>query len=244
MINPGAGLIDLDNDSDHIFNSIFFESVENNLSTYSKIDLPQSPPWPSPMVRKYNSEEAIVNAYYIFIHPYFPILPPPAKPLEVDAPVYKAAGFQPSSPLTLAISAILALIPLQEDTGYQTAQARSLRRDQAQTFAQKAMESIELESDLSTSDSTPAEALSSNPLPPTRTRLHPTTPVELESLLAYLVLSIYEYAQRGNIPRMRNRASQAYDAAIRLSLHNASGNSVDEDTEARRRAWWMTVRNP
>ena len=41
---------------------------------------------------------------------------------------------------------------------------------------------------------------------------------------------------------MRNRASQAFDAATRLSLQEESDDSSDEHflKEARRRAWWMT----
>lgn len=76
-----------------------------------------------------------------------------------------------------------------------------------------------------------------------RTPFHPRTPVELESILALLVLCVYEYAQRGNLLKMRYRAGQALVMAMNMSLH-ALGEEHDEFAEARRRAWWMTVRRP
>ena len=105
------------------------------------------------------------------------------------------------------------------------------------------MDAIEIESEMLASSLSPGDALSSDPESFQRQPFHPRTPLEIEGLLAYLVLSVYEYAQRGNIAKCRNRASQAYDAAIRLSLHEGS-KTIDEDrfSESRRRAWWMTVR--
>jgi hypothetical protein len=63
--------------------------------------------------------------------------------------------------------------------------------------------------------------------------------VELEGLLALLILSVYEYVQRGNLLKMRYRAGQALAIALDKSLYAQMGN--DETSEARRRAWWMTV---
>jgi hypothetical protein len=103
------------------------------------------------------------------------------------------------------------------------------------------MESIEIESEVLVSTTSPAEALSGVPTPFRREPFHPQTPIELESILGFLLLSGYEYAQRGNLVKMRNRASQAVDAATRLGLHQEMYSAVrDEYTEARRRAWWMT----
>ena len=73
-----------------------------------------------------------------------------------------------------------------------------------------------------------------------REPLHLHTPVGLESLLALLVLSVYEYTQRGNLLKMRYRAGQALAIALDMRLH-ALGEEHDEYAEARRRAWWMTV---
>ena len=72
-----------------------------------------------------------------------------------------------------------------------------------------------------------------------RERLHPTTPEDIETLLALLILSVYEYTQRGNLLKMRYRAGQALALALEKSLHSCNEN--DECSEARRRAWWMTV---
>jgi hypothetical protein len=184
-----------------------------------------------------------LNAYYIFIHPYFPILPPPHSSLHDDAPTNRIlTSFQPSSPISLAISAILALIPHPSDLTTSHETSIFCRRDQAQLFSQMAIESIEIESEVLESITSPAEALSSSPSAFQRKRFHPDTPVELESVLSLLVLSIYEYAQRGNLAKMRNRASQALDAAMRMGLHEASSNiSRDLIQETRSRAWWMTV---
>ncbi len=185
-----------------------------------------------------------LNGYYIFIHPYFPILPPPDQPPAIDEPLcYVPDDFEPSSPISLAISSILALIPHPEDAAPTNPHSVSMRRRQAQMFAEMAMESIEIESEVLVSATFPAHALSSSPSSFRREGFHVRCPIELESILAYLVLSIYEYAQRGNLAKMRNRASQAHDAATRLSLHD-EGENEDGDikyVEARRRAWWMTV---
>lgn len=104
------------------------------------------------------------------------------------------------------------------------------------------MERVEVESEALASITSPAQALSSDPSPFRRDSFHSKTPIELESILAYLVLSIYEYAQRGNLAKMRNRASQAHDAATRLSLHEEDSKEYGSAfAEARHRAWWMTV---
>lgn len=102
---------------------------------------------------------------------------------------------------------------------------------------------IEADGELIDSVTDPSQAL--NYARPTINRppFHPQAPVELESILALLVLSIYEYAQRGNMMKMRYRAGQAWVLAMNLSL-NALGPEQDEFTEAKRRAWWMTVRYP
>lgn len=115
-----------------------------------------------------------------------------------------------------------------------------LRRSTSENFARAAIEKIDADSDLVESATQPSQALQ-NPKPSiTRKALHARTPLELEGILSLLILSIYEYAQRGNLPKMRRRAGQAYVMAMDMSLH-ASGAQDDEFSEARRRAWWMTV---
>jgi hypothetical protein len=54
------------------------------------------------------------------------------------------------------------------------------------------MESIEIESEIIVSAISPAEALSDGPSSFRREAFHPQAPIEIESLLAFLVLSAYE----------------------------------------------------
>ena len=71
------------------------------------------------------------------------------------------------------------------------------------------------------------------------TRQHPSIPEDLELLQALLVLSAYEYIQKGDFVKMKFRANQALALALQKGLHCNIDN--DELSEARRRAWWMTV---
>jgi hypothetical protein len=148
-------------------------------------------------------------------------------------------GFEPSTPLSLAISAILALIPHPDDPNPTESESVHLRRVQAQALAQSAYEGIEIESELPASITSPKEALSSESHPLTRNKFHSRMPLETESIVALLLLSTYEYAQRGNIARMRNRAGQALNAAIDLGLH-CKGDEEGYYAESNRRVWWMT----
>lgn len=148
-------------------------------------------------------------------------------------------SFEPSSPVALAISAILALIPCPDDTDHQSQEARLFRRKYAQYFAQSAFEAIEMEEEIPDSSFEPQRALSEEHRHPFRQPFHPRVPVELESIIALNILSVYEYAQRGNLKKMQNRAGQALMAAMDLSLH--SSMVEDEFSEARRRVWWMSV---
>ena len=194
-----------------------------------------------------------LGAYYTYIHPYFPVLPPPEIHQVTDNPEkgcrvsedaifssLKVPNFEPSSPLSLAISASLALIPHPEDPNPTSTESVILRREQAQAFAQSAFESIEIESELPDSTTQPGDALSSDPVSLSRPQFHAQNPLENESIIALLLLSTYEYAQRGNIAKMRNRAGQALNAAMNLGLH-AKGNESGYFAEANRRVWWMTV---
>ncbi len=151
-----------------------------------------------------------------------------------------APDFEPYSPISLAISATLALIPHPDDPDPSGINSVQLRRNQAQAFAQTAFESIEIESELLDSVLDPGSALSNESSTPSRTPFHPGVPIENETIVALLLLSTYEYAQRGNIAKLRNRAGQALTAAMNLGLHAKD----DEDglyVEGNRRTWWMTV---
>ncbi|KAJ5543893.1 hypothetical protein N7494_005172 [Penicillium frequentans] len=200
-------------------------------------------------VRTYGSEPEILNAYYDYIHSYFPILPPRVAPQCPDCPLqYPLACsgppseplliYKPQSPLSLAISAVLALIPHPNDPDLSSSASLIQRRTYADTFAQLANTAVEAECDLDISSTDPKQALSTPRPSVNRERLHPQTPEELETLLALLILSMYEHSQRGNLLKMRWRAGQALALAFDNSLHDYV--EEDEFCEARRRAWWMT----
>lgn len=182
-----------------------------------------------------------LDAYYRFIHPYFPILPqrltcPTADcPFQLDAFTHSTPlelPYRPRSPLSLAISSILALVPHPEDPDPSSEESMALRRRYSHTFAQIANFSIEADCE--------RDVLSKSPLG-TREPFHACLPVDLEKILALLVLSVYEYTQRGNLTKMRYRAGQALTMALDMGIH-ALGEENTKCAEAQRRAWWMTVR--
>ncbi|EAW13072.1 uncharacterized protein ACLA_015100 [Aspergillus clavatus NRRL 1] len=250
---PGAGLraLDFSSDMHTMFADLFTPSNGSNPHAHME-------PTPSPsnapshtMVRTYGNEYDILNAYYDFIHHYFPILPPRVVPRCPDRPIESVGtyasspseepllSYKPRSPLSLAISVILALVPHPDDPEPLSPVSVLRRRTYAHTFAQLANASIELDCELQASSTDPSQALSNGRPLINRERFHPRTPVELESLLALLILCVYEYTQRGNLLKMRYRAGQALAIALDMSLHSL-GEEHDECAEARRRAWWMT----
>ncbi|KAK1988177.1 hypothetical protein LZ30DRAFT_64429 [Colletotrichum cereale] len=248
-IDPGAGLKQLQDffqDSDFIFDTLFLSGVPGSTSGESASEHSFNfPPPRIPVARTYKNDQAILDAYYIFIHPFFPILPPPAGlPMDQAVPHFQndtdsfADEYQPSTPLSLAISAILALIPCANDTNHLDKESVVFRRRYAQFLAQSAVESIELESEIPDSSVEPPKALSESPEDFSREQFHPGVPVELESIVALDILSVYEYAQRGNLKKMQARAGQALMSAMSLSLHTCTED--DEFSEAKRRIWWMT----
>ncbi|KAL4982632.1 hypothetical protein BDW68DRAFT_170505 [Aspergillus falconensis] len=191
-------------------------------------------------IRAYRCEQDLINAYYIFIHPYFPSLPPPAVPQYEDVhealcirssdPDPSVLPYWPTSPLGLAIAAILALIPPLGKPHVAGAHAVNLRRSYADLFARSALESLEdsLEPLLNLESADSPQSI-----------LHPALPQRMESVLALGLLSLYEYCHRGNIPKMRLRANQALTVAMDLSLHATNRQTVCSD--AQRRCWWATV---
>ncbi|KAJ4859882.1 fungal zn(2)-Cys(6) binuclear cluster domain-containing protein [Trichoderma breve] len=236
FVFPGAGL----KRPEAIGEQQQFYATSETLSVTESID--------DHCARIYDSEQAILNAYYIFIHQYFPILPPPKSRPTVDCPIQwplsvteKIIPHQPISPLSLALSAVLALIPLSQETRCTAAACVSFRKALAQQFAQAALQCIDADSeyldfisDRQIGSMTAVEQRSIS-----REPLHPQTPVELESILALLLLSNYEHTERANLLKMTARASQALIIAKNMSLHRM-GLENDAFSEAKRRAWWMT----
>ncbi|KAB8216123.1 hypothetical protein BDV33DRAFT_233738 [Aspergillus novoparasiticus] len=167
-------------------------------------------------IRAYGCEADLINAYYVFIHPYFPVLPPPAvaqyedRPFAISLRTVQAnqafLPYWPTSPFALALSAILVLFPLPEDPHSMSETAASARQSYAELYAHAAMSSIENWADLPE----PATHLTSTAGSPTRwSSLHPDLPWKLESILALVLLGMYELCQRGNFSKMRARANQA-----------------------------------
>ncbi len=132
-----------------------------------------------------------LNAYYIFVHSYFPVLPPSASALFPDDPLpIESSDLEPASPLALALLAILTLIPHPQDPDPRSEPSTQLRRHKARIWAELAMESIEIDTEILTSSTSPSEALSEEPSSFRREAFHPHCQVELVGLLTYLVISI------------------------------------------------------
>ncbi|KAI0848847.1 hypothetical protein F5Y00DRAFT_236753 [Daldinia vernicosa] len=236
-IDPGAGLkplADIWRDSDAIYDNLFQDALPT--------------PMPNiriPMVRTYGGDDrAILNAYYIWIHPYFPILPPPETTPGLDqvSPLFENQRDkfeEPSSAISLAISAILALIPCPQDPNPLEPESVRWRRTYSQFFAKAALESIETEAERPESSVSPPRALDDSDDEIFREKFHSQVPLELESIIALDLLSVYEYAQRGNLKKMRARVGAALVAAMSQMLH-INSDEEDEYSEARRRTWWMT----
>jgi hypothetical protein len=86
----------------------------------------------------------------------------------------------------------------------------------------------------------PQDALQKHFVEHGRAQFHPRVPLSLESILALLVLTVYEYVQRGNMTKMRARAGQALVMALDMGLCDKE-DGRERYAETRRRAWWMTV---
>ncbi|KAJ5279416.1 hypothetical protein N7478_004788 [Penicillium angulare] len=203
-----------------------------------------------PAIRVYTSEQDILNAYYIYMHPYFPLLPPSPVPIYEDRSTHFQRSIEnmepnradlpywPISSLGLALSAILVLIPPMHQSSRNEASILA-RRSYAQFFAQAAISSSEKELD----DIGPASNIGTMDanISQERSSFHSHVPQQLDPILALVVLAIYEHSQRGNISRMRARVNNAVTTAMDISLHNL-GSTETEFSDAQRRAWWMTVR--
>lgn len=186
-----------------------------------------------------------MDAYHIWLHPYFPIFPPAISGQPKDNPHLwypkaSESAFESPSPAALAISAVLALIPHPEDPAPFSPESITARREAAHLFAKCSFDCIENDLEIPNSSISPAQALLDGQSCISRPAFHPCVPLELESVIALNILSVYEYAQRGNLPKMRDRASQAVIRAMDLSLHDREIEG-DAFAEARRRTWWMSV---
>ena len=189
-----------------------------------------------------------INAYYIFIHPYFPVLPPPLVPQSPDRPTFtniQASQLNPSnlpigsrSPLALALSALLVLIPPSDHKHAAEETSMALRREYAELYSRFAL--LTLENGL---ESIPAAESDQHQADPgSWSSLHANVPLIMEPVLALALLGVYEYAHRGNVAKMRSRVNHALTTAMDLGLHlHSGGEAAAECLDAQRRAWWLTV---
>ncbi len=188
-----------------------------------------------------------MDAYYVWIHAYFSVLPPPFR-TPTDRPIqngFHAKYVKPKTPITLAISAILALIPLPDDPNARSIQSTLERRALAQAYAKAAFEALDDEAELEDSANNPKDALSNNPDVSgrvNRRQFHPNVPVDLEGNITLMLLAVYEYTQRGNIKKMMNRGGQSLTQALAAKLYQPKAGN-DPHPEARRRVWWATYIN-
>ena len=189
-----------------------------------------------------------LNAYYVFIHPYLPLLPAPLGPVYEDqsvtihvhadqstSSIKELLPWWPLSPLSLALSSILALITLDEPSPGST----FWRRACSDIFANSALKSIDhdLESLRPVFTRGCSEQIRGRD---NRTPFHKNVHSHLEAILALVTLSAFEYCRHGNIGKMRIRINLAVTTAIDMSLHDL-GRGTQDVCEPQRRAWWMTV---
>ncbi|KAL5615730.1 hypothetical protein FOBRF1_004478 [Fusarium oxysporum] len=179
----------------------------------------------------YGSDAHVLTDYYRLIHPAFPILPPPMENsyqefVEWLSPEVMTSGYEPSSPLVLALLSLLVLMPQKGKRPAADAGAAELNASLATFLANKATGLLQVCADKQSSYGASS--------------LHPKLPVEYEKPLAYCVLSLYQYVHCGNTIMMRRLADKAFDACLALRLHELEDDG-SEYCEARNRTWWMTV---
>ncbi|KAG7404132.1 hypothetical protein Forpe1208_v015629 [Fusarium oxysporum f. sp. rapae] len=219
---------DSNQDLDRFFADIF------SLPTFPRSESIDLPPWPaldlappSSTPQEYRSDSDVLDAYYRLIHPVFPILPPPID-RSIALTSQADAVYNPSSPLILSLLSILFAVQQPgSNAGFSPGHPRLTL---ANSFAQRATEACEFLSE-GQSAKFPFSVLSP---------VHPRVPTELETPLAFCVLSLFQYLYCGNIEEMTRFAERAVDSAIRLSLHRQPCKGGDFLAEAKSRAWWMT----
>lgn len=174
-----------------------------------------------------------LDAYYIWIHPTFPVLPDPQyspvdRPLEWrPVTLDELPGHTPSNPLILAILAIVVMIPMP---GSVQAKTPAMRRQFSAAIAKRAYYSVVFE------DQSTGVGLTMS-----RSPVHPLVPPELESILALCLLGQYEYLQNGDMDKMQSLTREALENAIRLQLHLQPTSNQSAFDDARQRAWWTVV---
>ncbi|KAB8276612.1 hypothetical protein BDV30DRAFT_224290 [Aspergillus minisclerotigenes] len=143
-----------------------------------------------------------------------------------------------SDPNSKSVSNPVRLYGSNEDIKPKTTEYLKRRREYAHCFAQTALGVIEKDYELLNISQNSQNGLADTIGAFERVPFHPKLEVPLEGVVALSMLSIYEYAQRGNIDDMLQRANQALALAMSMALHEA----VEEEhyADSKRRVWWMT----
>ena len=178
------------------------------------------------MLRPESANTDSVDAYYLLIHPCFPVLPPPAasSPGEEQAQLLDdGTAFAQDSPLLQAINTLVALVPKSSEN---SDAARAARHDYAGHCSDLTLKAIDRDMD------------SVEPL--ARSRFHQDVPVHLESTLAALLVAVYEYSYRGSMMRARTRMASVITMAMDLRLHDVGLESTS-DLVCKQRLWAMIV---
>ncbi|KAB8223117.1 hypothetical protein BDV33DRAFT_189260 [Aspergillus novoparasiticus] len=142
------------------------------------------------------------------------------------------------NPNSKSVSNPVRLYGSNEDIKPKTTEYLKRRREYAHCFAQTALGVIEKDYELLSMSQNSQTGLADTTRAFERAPFHPKLEVPLEGVVTLSMLSIYEYAQRGNIDDMLQRANQALALAMSMALHEA----VEEEqyADSKRRVWWMT----
>ncbi|KAJ5719462.1 hypothetical protein N7493_007917 [Penicillium malachiteum] len=251
LLTPFVGINNLDQSPDTLFEGNEAIQLWGQLTPDGDSSFAPPPDTQADFpIRVYRCEEDILNAYYIYMHPYFPLLPSSLTPVYEDRgtdilplkpetkPERSDLPYWPNSSLSLALSAVLVLIPAFSDPTPMHEKSLLQRRSYAQLFAHAALSSAERGID----ELSPASSINviGASVSQEQSPLHPQVPLQLDPILALVVLATYEYCQRGNVSRMRARINNAITTAMDISLHSL-GSTTTEFSEAQRRAWWMIM---
>ncbi|KZM24950.1 hypothetical protein ST47_g3899 [Ascochyta rabiei] len=143
---------------------------------------------------------------------------------QPDRLVEEGHAFCPESPLLHAIAALVGLISAKDEDEYAAIRDRATRQEYAELCSELALKGIDRDIDVS------------GPL--SRSRVHDSVPVSLESTIATLLVAVYEYCYRGSLMRARTRMATAITLATDQGLHD-TGPEQTTDSECERRTWSM-----
>jgi len=164
-----------------------------------------------------------LDAYYLLVHPCFPVLPPPSalnQGTEPGSTVQETVVAHSESPLVHALATLLALVPKRAEYTH------AARHDCAEHCSELALRAIDRDMD--------AAGVF------TRRRFHKDVPVYLESTIASFLVAVYEYNYRGSMMRARTRMASVITMAMDLGLHDIDVETTT-DSECKQRAWSMIV---